>query len=524
MSREVINVFLSSTGRDLWDFRQVAISTINGLDGYRCINMESFGARDSPPEDFCRAAVKNANLLVGIIAHMHGACPPGSERSYTEIEYDEAKGQRIPRMMFVAPWDFPITANIIEPDEKRARQVAFRDRVELERIRATFRTPDELGKAIAQAIFNWEHSQLRTEKSGEIDFTRLFEAHTGFVGRAWLREALDKFIAGRTGGYFIVEGKPGIGKTSFAVDLVRTRDYVHHFNSLNFGIVKTERFLRSLCAQIHRRYEPKHPKPTEKEFEDSQYITDLLFAAAKTTAEAPIVIVVDALDEAEDTPVLGTNPLALPGVLPSNIVFLLTRRDTANFLLSSENPKDVHAVDGKSRENLADVHEYTKLAATRPGLEPFRRDAGLDHDGLVRLLLEKSEGNFMYLIRVVPSIEAGEYDLSESSSLPQGLQDYYARHWQKMRHRNLEQWMRLFLPIIGALAVVREPISALEIRAFVSRRVGDPINRYEISTALHEIQEFIETTTMEGERCYSLYHSSFREFLEKTAEVQEFLS
>jgi hypothetical protein len=167
MSREVVNVFLSSTGRDLSEFRRTAISTINGLDGYRCINMESFGARDSPPEDFCRAAVMNASLLVGIIAHMHGACPPGSERSYTEIEYDEAKEQRIARLMFVAPRDFPMPADLREPDEKRSRQVAFRDRVELERIRGSFRTPDDLSKAIAQAIFNWEHSQLRTEKSGE---------------------------------------------------------------------------------------------------------------------------------------------------------------------------------------------------------------------------------------------------------------------------------------------------------------------------------------------------------------------
>ena len=39
-------VFLSSTGKDLTEYREAAYKAIEGLDGYHCVRMEDFGARD----------------------------------------------------------------------------------------------------------------------------------------------------------------------------------------------------------------------------------------------------------------------------------------------------------------------------------------------------------------------------------------------------------------------------------------------------------------------------------------------
>jgi hypothetical protein len=101
--------------------------------------------------------------------------------------------------------------------------------------------------------------------------------------------------------------------------------------------------------------------------------------------------------------------------------------------------------------------------------------------------------------------------------------EYYGRHWQRIRQRNVEQWAGLFLPIIGTLAVARVPLSAAAISMVVGRKLQGVPPRFEITAALSELGEFLETTTIDGERAYSLYHTDFREFLEKNVEVHEFL-
>ncbi len=150
------SVFLSSTARDLADFREKVYEAINGLDGYKCVRMEDFGARDAEAEAFCAARVGESDLLVGIVGHVYGSCPEDSDRSYTEIEYDAATKKDIPRLMFVAPDNFPVPAHLIEGTEKRKQQQAFRERVDRERIRFPFSSPDDLGARVVQAIHNWE--------------------------------------------------------------------------------------------------------------------------------------------------------------------------------------------------------------------------------------------------------------------------------------------------------------------------------------------------------------------------------
>jgi hypothetical protein len=132
-------VFLSSTAKDLSEYREASYHAIEGLDGFHCIRMEDFGARDWVSEEFCRAKVAECDIFVGIIGHLYGSCPEGSEKSYTEMEYDSAVRSGKPRLMFVAPDDFSIPVRLIELDDKRKKQSSFRERVNRDRIRADFK-------------------------------------------------------------------------------------------------------------------------------------------------------------------------------------------------------------------------------------------------------------------------------------------------------------------------------------------------------------------------------------------------
>jgi len=115
-------VFLSSTARDLQEYRNAVFEAIQKCDGWHVVRMEDFGARAEMTDEFCRAKVAECNLFVGITAHYFGSSPKGSKKSYTQQEYDAAVETNRPRLMFVAPDDFKLPANLIENASKRKCQ------------------------------------------------------------------------------------------------------------------------------------------------------------------------------------------------------------------------------------------------------------------------------------------------------------------------------------------------------------------------------------------------------------------
>jgi len=165
----VRKVFLSSTAKDLRDYGEAVCRAINRLEDYKCIWMEDFGARDWEADKFCRQKVAGCDILVGVVGHCYGSCPKGSDKSYTEREYDAAVAAGKPRLMFFAPEDFPVPANRIESSRKRKKQLAFRKRVGEERIYATFTSPEILAEQVVLAIHNWEKDHLWHELLQDTD-------------------------------------------------------------------------------------------------------------------------------------------------------------------------------------------------------------------------------------------------------------------------------------------------------------------------------------------------------------------
>jgi len=149
-------VFLSSTGRDLREYREAVYEAIHQMDGYHCYRMEDFGARDCRSEAFCRQKVRDCDVCVLIAGQLYGSCPEGGEKSFTEIEYETALECQKPRLVFVAPEDFPVPGNLVEPTESQQKQKAFRVRIDKDRQRQEFGSPWELAAAVLAAIHNWE--------------------------------------------------------------------------------------------------------------------------------------------------------------------------------------------------------------------------------------------------------------------------------------------------------------------------------------------------------------------------------
>src|SRR5215470_387861 len=95
-------IFLSSTTQDLPMYRQIVYDSIEGLEGYHCIRMENFGARDASAKDFVTRKVEECDLFLGILGYFYGSSPENENTSYTEQEYNIAVAMGKPRFMFVS--------------------------------------------------------------------------------------------------------------------------------------------------------------------------------------------------------------------------------------------------------------------------------------------------------------------------------------------------------------------------------------------------------------------------------------
>jgi len=219
--------FLSSTARDLAEYREAAYQAIQRMDDWKCKRMEDFGARDWAADDFCRAEVAKCDLLVGIVGHCYGSCPLGCDESFTEREYAAAVAANVPRLMFIAPEDFPLPANLIEPDEKREKQRAFRERVSLARIRGSFSSPEDLSGRVVEAIYNWVLEQTarerrpvtpRAEKVVAVrlqpHFAHPYPLQEHFTGRVRERQMLTQWLRDDDRPVFALVAIGGMGKSA----------------------------------------------------------------------------------------------------------------------------------------------------------------------------------------------------------------------------------------------------------------------------------------------------------------------
>ncbi len=85
-----MKVFISSTYKDLIDYRAAAIRAVEGTN-YQASKMEVFGARPDEPLDACLKEVEESDLFIGIYALRYGYIPEGADISITEMEYLHAQ-------------------------------------------------------------------------------------------------------------------------------------------------------------------------------------------------------------------------------------------------------------------------------------------------------------------------------------------------------------------------------------------------------------------------------------------------
>jgi transcriptional regulator with XRE-family HTH domain len=101
--------------------------------GHTVADMAYFPPSNSDPCDYCTSMVARSNVYVGIIGLRYGVPVRGwPELSHTELEFHAATGCGLPRLVFLVREDARDLPPVIQSAEHRARQEAFRRRLQEE--------------------------------------------------------------------------------------------------------------------------------------------------------------------------------------------------------------------------------------------------------------------------------------------------------------------------------------------------------------------------------------------------------
>jgi hypothetical protein len=340
-----------------------------------------------------------------------------------------------------------------------------------------------------------------------------------FVGRGYVFEAIERFLGSTAGGYLLIQGPPGLGKSSLLAEYVRRTGCIAHFNSRALGVTSTSQFVQSVCAQLIADAGLPYPALPPDATNDGAFLLKLLQEARERRApDERLVIAVDALDEVDlASQPEGANVLFLPPALPDGVYVVMTRRN-ADMPLTTRAP--VHVLDLLSHpaENRADVETYIGAALARTALSRWVARHDLTESEFVVTVADLSESNFMYLHHVLPEIEGGAYRDLAINELPAGLVGYYEDHWRHMG-MTAKPLPRVKLRIVYILCEARQPLS----RALLSRFATDAeleVDQLQVQEVLDEWKQFLLDDHVEQETRYGMYHVSFREFLHRKDIVQ----
>ncbi len=349
--------------------------------------------------------------------------------------------------------------------------------------------------------------------------TLLADKTRDFVGRTYIFRAIDKFLATRPNGYFVIKGDPGLGKSACLAEYVRRTGCLAHFNVRALGITSARQFLENICAQLIVDYGLPYSNLPVHATQDGTFLMKLLAEAGeKLSAGEQLIIAIDALDEVDlASHPTGANILYLPPVLPQGVYFVMTRR-MPEVPLIAQAPQSVLDMLAHPTENREDIEVYLEYNTRRLQLRTWMDRQGLSVKTFIKMLAELSENNFMYLYYVLPEMERGFYQNLDIGQLPVGLEKYYDDHWRQMG-MTAKPLPRDKIRIVYILCEAREPVSRKLVAKFASAP-SIPLDELAVQEVLDQWEQFLHRHPMPDGMRYSLYHTSFRDFLHRKDVVQ----
>jgi NACHT domain len=334
-----------------------------------------------------------------------------------------------------------------------------------------------------------------------------------FIDNPRLFAQLDDAIASLPGGFILLEGPPGSGKSTYLTEYQKRRTsvkfayycFVPDEKVLGNPRLEKDTFLKSLCIGIRNSFpDIDFPEPYSQDYENK--LLKWLYRLSELGSK--IVFVIDGLDHVDKKKDSLKEPLTnyLDGDLPSNVFFIL----------SSQYPEAL--APGIQTQLLQDQRRHIKVKRFSEGeIQQFLERRGLQPSlKIVSLAASKSEGIPLYLYYIAillteapPNEYQYEKILQELPSLENSKIDTY--------HEFLYQQVSKDELAVRALALLAnrreftssatlvELLQLLEVQADILR----------VESICAKYNHLLRRTDAKG---YTIFHNSFREFILRKTE------
>lgn len=211
-----MKVFVSSTTKDLGEARERVCKQLLQLDIHP-VSMDWYGSDPKAPRHLDDARVKQCEAFVIIVGYLYGESPPGEEKSFTELEYEAARGFKKPVYAFLTSEHFKGPQRLREDDATYQKLLAFRKRLGEVHTPALFDTIENLCTEVATVL------PRPAEQAGRITVPRIpqpYLAHPyplqeNFTGRLKERAMLTDWLQAENAEPILsLIGMGGLGKSA----------------------------------------------------------------------------------------------------------------------------------------------------------------------------------------------------------------------------------------------------------------------------------------------------------------------
>jgi hypothetical protein len=371
--------------------------------------------------------------------------------------------------------------------------------------------------------FGRHRSRMEVIEGRVANFGELLAAHADIVGRKFAIAHVKRFLEEHDRGLLLIEAQPGKGKTALLCHLIENEfghyspPPAHFFYRRTAGITDPDVCVRSIFAALLEAHDIEESEESKRQDSpEAMYhkLVNLLSQsiAPRLTPSRPQLILIDALDEAEETSAGVTAYQRIPENLPAGVYVIATARPVQDkTFLARRSHVECYDLDSPDllQENLRD------------GLEFVERELMASEVPTATLseIARVGQGNFLVLkhlcghvrTRLSPD-EVGSFlsRLATASAADQ-LGFIYEEFWSRMTHRATLDEQQCLGDVAGLLTAARTSVPAELICHALDLRAGA------WDLALRRLIEYLTVTPYAEEQAsetvYRIYHESFADFL-----------
>jgi hypothetical protein len=346
-------------------------------------------------------------------------------------------------------------------------------------------------------IYLWRRRPRRSPRAIRIE--------PDYEERTLWRTEVDAFL-GTRGGYLVVEGAAGVGKTTFLRNLAATERFPAAFVDEEAAIGDA---LVELADRLVSRW--KLPRRLADDVDLATHgletgvrlapALSAIFAAATERAKGPVVVVLDGFTS--NGPSLGD---FLPRDLPDRVYAIVGQRNGRQIGLPG-----VAILDTTLKQNAAELRQWIMTVAQAEPLAAKLQADNVSPASFADILAGKAGSVWIYAHYVLSDVGHGRLSPATVATLPRDLWGYFKEYFGAWSQTHLDTWENRDLPSLATLAAIATDLTVEEVASVIAE--GDAAEQ-EIE-ALYELlgKHWLAFLSHPRRDVFSCYHASLRDFV-----------